>query len=105
MASSTIESELSIDGNIKSNEGTVQVKGKVVGDVTANAVVIGPGGAIDGAVSAKAVIVEGKHKGSLICEDVKFASTSSVQADVKAKTMTTESGAKVLGKVEITGSG
>lgn len=105
MASSIIESELTIKGDIKSNEGNVEVKGNVVGDVTATAVVVSSGGAIEGAVSAKNVVVEGKHKGSLNCDNVTFASTSSVQADVKAETMTTESGAKVLGKVEITGTG
>lgn len=105
MASSIIESELTIEGNIKSSEGNVEVKGNVLGDVTATAVVVNSGGTIEGAVSAKTVVVEGRHKGSLNCDDVTFASTSSVQADVKAETMTTESGAKVLGKVEITGTG
>ncbi|MBW4710429.1 polymer-forming cytoskeletal protein [Roseobacter sp. YSTF-M11] len=103
MASSVIEEDLIIEGNIKSGEGNVEVKGKVMGDVTAQSVVVQTGGAIDGALSAKTVVIEGKHKGKLQCDDLKLASTSSVQADVSAQTMTSESGAKVAGKIQITG--
>ncbi|WP_299783317.1 polymer-forming cytoskeletal protein [uncultured Roseobacter sp.] len=105
MANSIVEGELTIDGNIKSSDGNLEIKGSVVGDVTAAEVVIGSGGTVDGAVSAKTVVVEGRHKGSLKCDNVTFASTSNVQADVKAETMTTESGAKVVGKIDITGTG
>ncbi|MGC3937272.1 bactofilin family protein [Roseobacter sp. EG26] len=104
MASSVIEEDLTIEGNIKSDEGSVDVKGKVVGDVTAQSVIVQTGGAINGALSAKSVSIEGKHKGKLQCDDLKLASTSTVQADVTAKTMTSESGARVAGNVQITGN-
>ena len=103
MASSVIEEDLTIEGNISSSEGSIEIKGSVVGDVSAKAVIIQPDGTIDGALSAKKVSIEGKLNGSLKCDDVKFASTSHVQADVLAQTMTTESGAKVVGKINITG--
>ncbi len=103
MASSIIEEDLKIEGNISSSEGSVEVKGSVVGDVAAEAVIIQPSGSIDGALSAKKISIEGKLKGSLKCDDLKLASTSDIQADVLAQTMTTESGAKVEGKVKITG--
>ncbi len=103
MASSIIEEDLKIEGNISSSEGSVEVKGSVVGDVAAEEITIQPSGSIDGALSAKKICIEGKLKGSLKCDDLKLVSTSLVQADVVAQTMTTESGAKVVGKVEITG--
>lgn len=104
LAASTIETDLIINGNIKSNDGSVEVKGTVVGDVTAASVVVRVGGSIDGALSAKQVSVEGKHKGGLKCGNLTLASTSEVDANVEAVTLATESGAKVLGQVKVTGT-
>ncbi|WP_146591823.1 bactofilin family protein [Puniceibacterium confluentis] len=103
MARTIIEEDLTIEGNIKSQDGNVDIKGRVIGDVTAQAVVVQGGGSVDGAVYATTVTLEGKHTGSLQCDDLKLASSSHVQADVVAKTMTVESGAHVVGKVHITG--
>jgi len=101
--SSIIEEDLTIEGNLSSSEGGVDVKGRVVGDVSAVTITVHVSGSVDGALSAKKITVEGKHKGSLRCDYVKLASTSQVQADVSAKEMETERGAKVKGKVDITG--
>ena len=49
------------------------------------------------------IVIEGKHKGSLKCDHLKIASSAQIQADVSATTMATESGARVVGKVNITG--
>ncbi|WP_377189235.1 bactofilin family protein [Ruegeria meonggei] len=103
MSSSRIEVDLTIEGNVSSSGGGVEVNGRVVGDVSAETITVQLSGSVDGALSAKKVMVEGKHKGRLNCDDLKLASTSQVHADVVAKTMTTESGAKVVGKVKITG--
>lgn len=103
MTSSIIEEDLTIEGKITSSEGSIEVKGNVTGDVTAEGIIIQPNGSIDGALSAKKISVEGRLKGNLKCDDLKLASTSNVQADVLAQTMTIESGAKILGKVKITG--
>lgn len=103
MASSIVEEDLTIEGNIKSNGGGVDVKGNVVGDVSADSITVQLSGSVAGALSAKKITIEGNHNGSLSCDDLKLASTSRVQADVVARTMETESGARVVGKVEITG--
>lgn len=103
MVISIIAEDLTIEGNISSGEGSVEVKGIVAGNVTAEEVIILPSGSIDGVLSAKKVSIEGKLKGSVKCGDLKLASTSHVQADVVAQTMTTESGAKVVGNLKVTG--
>lgn len=103
MADSVIEEDLTIEGNVVSKKGSVEVKGKVVGDVSAERLTVQQSGSIDGSLSAKTISIEGRHKGSLKCDDLKFAASSHVQADVTAQTMITESGAKVIGKVNITG--
>lgn len=103
MPSSIIEEDLTIEGNIISTEGTIDVKGRVVGDVSAGTITVHVSGSVDGALSAKKITVEGKHRGSLSCDYLKLASTSQVQADVAAKEMEAEIGAKVRGNVDITG--
>ena len=103
MASSTIEEDLKITGNISSSKGSIEVKGNVLGDVAAETLTIHPNGSVDGAVSAKKVNIEGNLKGSLKCDDLKLTSTSHVQADIFAQTMTTDSGAEIVGKIKITG--
>ena len=103
MAVSTIEEDLTIKGNISSKDGNVDVKGKVVGDVTAQSVLVHGSGSIEGVLAARKIAIQGTHKGSLKCDDLTFSSTARVEADVSAQTMTTESGAKILGKVQITG--
>lgn len=103
MPSSIIEEDLTIEGNIRSSEGRVDVKGRVVGDVKAETITVHVSGSVDGALSAKKITVDGKHKGSLSCEYLRLASTSQVEADVTAKEMETEKGAKVKGKINIMG--
>ncbi|MEW9922140.1 polymer-forming cytoskeletal protein [Marimonas sp. MJW-29] len=100
---SVIEEELTLEGNITSKEGTVEVKGKVLGNVVAASVVLHQRGAIDGALTATSVSLEGSYQGSLKCEDLRVASTATVKGDVSSRTMTTESGAKLVGKVNIGG--
>ena len=101
--SSIIEEDLMIEGNVRSSEGSVDVKGRVVGDVSAETIIVQASGSVEGTMSATKIAVEGRHTGSLKCDDLKLASTSQVQADVVAKLMATESGAKVKGKIDITG--
>lgn len=103
MPSSIIEEDLTIKGNISSSEGSVDIKGCVVGDVSAETITVHVSGSVDGAMSAKKITVEGKHNGSLSCDYLKLASSSHVEADVAAKEMETESGAKVKGKFDISG--
>jgi len=101
--SSIIEEDLMIEGNSRSSEGSVDVKGRVLGDISAETITVQVSGSVDGAMSATKIAVEGTHKDRLKCDDLQLASTSQVQADVVAKVMATESGATVKGKIDITG--
>ncbi|MEM8977280.1 MAG: polymer-forming cytoskeletal protein [Pseudomonadota bacterium] len=103
MASSIIEEDLIIEGNLNSDAGGIEVKGRVVGDVSAETITLQIGGSVDGVLSAKKIVIEGKQKGSLKCDDLKIASSAQIQADVTAGAMATESGARIAGKVKITG--
>ena len=88
---SVIEEDLTLEGDIKSNEGTVEVKGKVLGNIAAASVVLHQSGAIEGAIAATSVSLEGSYQGTL-------------KGDISAKTMTTENGAILIAKVSITGT-
>ncbi|WP_299951687.1 polymer-forming cytoskeletal protein [uncultured Ruegeria sp.] len=103
MANSIVEVDLTIEGNLNSSEGDVEVKGQVVGDISADTITVQVVGSVDGALSAKKIVMEGKHQGRLKCDDLKIASSAQIQADVEARTMATESGARVVGKVNIAG--
>ena len=100
---SVIEEDLTLEGDLKSNEGIVEVKGKVVGNVAAASIVLHRSGNIDGAVTASSVSLEGSYQGTLKCDDLRVAASSKVSGDFSARTMTTESGAVLVGKVNITG--
>ncbi len=103
VASSIVEEDLIIEGNLSSSAGGVEVKGQVVGDISAETITVQIDGSVDGALTAKKIVMEGKHQGRLKCDDLKIASSAQIQADVEARTMATESGARVVGKVNIAG--
>ncbi|MEM7318212.1 MAG: polymer-forming cytoskeletal protein [Pseudomonadota bacterium] len=98
-----VEEDLTVEGDIKSSDGSVEVKGKVVGNVAAASVILHERGVVDGALTASSVSVEGNYKGNLKCDDLRLAATSHVNGDISARTMTTESGSKLVGKVNIVG--
>lgn len=104
MSISIIEEALTIEGNIRSQQGSVEIKGKVIGDISAKSIVVQSCGALAGAVLAETVTIKGKQTGSIKCTDLTLASTSDVHVNVEAQTMTAESGAKILGKLRIAGS-
>lgn len=103
MPNSIIEEGLTIEGNVSSSDGSVDIKGRVVGDVSAKKITVQLSGSVNGVLSGERIVIEGKHKGSLNCDDLRLASTSQVQADVVAKEMEMEGGAKVNGKIDIKG--
>lgn len=103
MPSSFIAEDLTLEGDIKSDEGSIEIEGNVIGNVTARSIVIRVGGSVRGALSAMTVIIEGKHAGKLNCDDLKLSSTARWQGEIMAKTMTSETGAEIEGKIHIAG--
>ncbi len=101
MPNSFVAEDLTIDGNLKSDKGSVEINGKVTGDVSALSVVLRAGASVKGAVTAKTVIVEGKHQGTLTSDDLALSSTAAVQAEISAQTLTVESGAAINGKMQV----
>lgn len=104
MNRSVIEQDLIIEGNISSKQGEIEIKGRVTGDLDANTVEIRPGGQVQGAIQAEIVRIEGSHAGTISCGDLVLDAEADVKADVTARTLVSEKGARLNGKVQITGA-
>jgi len=104
MTKSIISEDLTITGDI-SGSGLIEVQGTVRGDVNSQAIDILNGGQIEGNVKAETAHVRGQLKGSLSAESVDLYSDAVIDADVSAGTMSSEKGARVVGKVDIGGKG
>ncbi|WP_187429750.1 hypothetical protein ROLI_010010 [Roseobacter fucihabitans] len=101
MPNSVIAEDLFIEGNIKSAEGSVEIKGSVSGDITALSTVVRAGGHVQGALSGKTVVLEGRHQGTLQCDDLTLSATANVEANISAQTVTAQSGAEIDGAMHI----
>jgi len=103
MTKSVIEEDLIIEGNIASKDGDIEVKGQVKGDVTGESVSVHTHGNVTGAIKAASVRIQGRHTGQIECTELALEKTAEVKADVKAQTLSSEKGARLVGKVQITG--
>ena len=103
MTKSVIEEDLIIDGNITSKDGDIDVKGRVKGDISAKGVSVSTNGEVTGSISAGAVRIQGRHTGQIDCTELALEKNAEVKADVKAQTLSSEKGARLVGKVQITG--
>ncbi|MFN6952414.1 MAG: polymer-forming cytoskeletal protein [Albidovulum sp.] len=103
MTKSVIEEDLTIDGNVVSKDGDIEVKGKVTGDITSKSVDVSVAGQVQGVITAEVVTIRGKHSGQISCSELALEKNAEVTADVKAQTLSSEKGARLVGKVQITG--
>lgn len=103
MTGTIIESDLVVDGNMSSPEGTISIKGKVTGDIDAKSLDVAGSGEVSGSVKADNVTIQGRQSGSVECAELALGATSQVSSKIIAKTMVSEKGAKVVGEVKITG--
>jgi cytoskeletal protein CcmA (bactofilin family) len=100
MPKSTISEELTVTGNI-TGTGTLEIQGTVLGDVRSQSIDILSGGRVEGNVTADVAHVRGHLKGSLSADAVDLYAKANVDADVTAGVMSSEKGARVVGKVDI----
>jgi cytoskeletal protein CcmA (bactofilin family) len=103
MPDAVIEEDLTIDGDLIAMESNVAIKGRITGDVRALAVNVQPGGVVKGTVTAERVTISGELTGTVSCSDLSLNETARVEADLKAKTLSSQKGSHVVGKVEIRG--
>ena len=104
MADSLISDDLKIEGDINAKDGKIVVAGQIAGDINAGSVEIQAQGSVKGAIEAGTVLVHGRQVGKVTCSELTLTAKSEVQSDVVAKSMSSEKGAKLRGKVQISGS-
>ncbi|MDH5529796.1 MAG: polymer-forming cytoskeletal protein [Paracoccaceae bacterium] len=103
MSRTVIEEDLTVTGSITSASGDVAVKGRVTGDITAKTVDIQLSGEVKGGIDAESVNVQGKQSGQIKCAELSLEKTANVKSDVVAQSLSSEKGAKLVGKVQVTG--
>jgi cytoskeletal protein CcmA (bactofilin family) len=81
-AGSVIAPDMTITGNIESEQGAVQVLGKVVGELRVADLVIGPGGKVEGDIFALDLTVEGSIKGTVHANHVNLLDSATVAGDI-----------------------
>ncbi|MFZ1728213.1 MAG: polymer-forming cytoskeletal protein [Albidovulum sp.] len=103
MSRTVIEEDLTVTGNITSASGDVAVKGRVTGDIKAKSVDIQLSGDVTGAIDADLVNVQGKQSGRIKCAELSLEKSADVKSDVVAQSLSSEKGARLVGKVQVTG--
>ena len=85
-------------GNIKTS-GEIQIDGVLNGNVRAKQVVVGVNGNVRGNVTANFLRICGKTEGEIRAETLEIVSSASVKGNVFKKTISIESGSKVIGNI------
>ena len=85
-------------GNIKTS-GEIQIDGVLNGNVRAKQVVVGVNGNVRGNVTANFLRICGKIEGEIRAETLEIVSSASVKGNIYKKTISIESGSKVIGNI------
>ena len=85
-------------GNIKTS-GEIQIDGVLNGNVRAKQVVVGITGNVRGNVTANFLRICGKIEGEIRAETLEIVSSASVKGNVYKKTISIESGSKIIGNI------
>ena len=85
-------------GNIKTS-GEIQIDGVLNGNVRAKQVVVGVNGNVRGNVTANFLRICGKIEGEIRAETLEIVSSATVKGNVFKKTISIESGSKVIGNI------
>jgi cytoskeletal protein CcmA (bactofilin family) len=85
-------------GNIKTS-GEIQIDGVLNGNIRAKQIVVGVNGNVRGNVTANFLRICGKIEGEIRAETLEIVSSASVKGNVFKKTISIESGSKVIGNI------
>lgn len=103
MRNAVIGEDLTIEGDVIAKESRVEVMGLITGDLTAQAVEVLENGRITGTVSAQEVAVRGTLTGNVTCSEISLYETARVELNITTKHMTSVKGARISGKLQVSG--
>jgi cytoskeletal protein CcmA (bactofilin family) len=81
-APSIVGSDMTITGNVVSEQGALQILGSVNGELRVADLVIGAGGKVEGDIYALNLIVEGGVKGTIHANHVNLQDSATVAGDI-----------------------
>ena len=101
-----IAEDIEITGSIKC-ASTIQIDGKLNGDLTSTGnAVIGANAVINGNIAADSTVIKGQLNGNITAKDrIELTSTAKLTGDIRAKRLSVEDGATLIGKTEVNPSG
>jgi cytoskeletal protein CcmA (bactofilin family) len=102
MPKTIISEELTVTGDIK-GESSIEIRGKVIGDIDIRSMDILAGGSVEGNVRVETAQVRGSLKGSITAQSLDLYAQADVHAEISAKAMAAEKGARFVGAVKISG--
>ena len=85
-------------GNIKTS-GEIQIDGVINGNIRAKQIVVGVNGNVRGNITANFLRICGKTEGEIRAETLEIVSSASVKGNIYKKTISIESGSKVIGNI------
>ena len=97
---SIIESNLTIDGNLKC-DGDLIINGRVHGDVTAKNLTVSDNGCLQGNIYATIVESNGTIAGNITATAINLGENSNTHASVKVEEANIKDGALVVGQLKI----
>lgn len=103
-ATNVLASGIEITGSIKFSNDMI-IDGKIDGEITSDKgkVTIGENARIKGDVKAGEVKLYGQIEGTISSERCELKSKSKLKGDIKTKMLSTDQGAILCGKVDISG--
>ncbi len=101
-----IAEDIEITGSIKC-ASTIQIDGKLNGDLTSNGnATIGANAVINGNIASDSAVVKGQINGNVTAKDrIQLTATAKLTGDIRAKRLSVEDGATLIGKTEVNPSG
>lgn len=101
-----IAEDIEVTGSIKCST-TIQFDGKLNGDLNAGGnAVIGASANIKGNITADSTVIQGQVNGNVTAKDrIELKSTAKLNGDIRARRLTVEDGATLVGKTEVNPAG
>ncbi len=105
-AQSIIAEDIEITGSVKC-ASTIQIDGKLNGDLSSSGnATIGANAVINGNINSDSAVVKGQVNGNVTSKDrIQLTSTAKLTGDIRAKRLSVEDGATLIGKTEVNPSG
>ncbi len=105
-AQTIIAEDIEITGSVKC-ASTIQIDGKLNGDLSsAGNATIGANAVIHGNIAADSAVIKGQVNGNVNAKDrIQLTATAKLTGDIRAKRLSVEDGATLIGKTEVNPSG